>query len=890
MTFLLTDVEGSTALWESSPEAMRLAVARHDRLLTELTERHGGAVVRSRGEGDSFFMVFQRATDAVMAACAIQQALHAEAWQLDPPIRVRIGLNTGEAELREGNYFGAVVNRCARLRDLAHGGQVLLSQPTYDLIRDDRPAGVSLLDLGEHRLRGVSEPVRVFQIVDPELPSAFPPLRIMETRPNTLPVQVTSLIGRESQAAEIANLLRGDGVRLLTLTGPGGIGKTRLAIEVARRIAEEGRLAVVFAELAPIASPALVPHAIAGALGVRERLGRPLLETIADTLRAARLLLVLDNCEHVLGGAASAVQALRRACPEVQILATSRAPLGMSGEVTWSVPLLTVGAGAASPDAPGYGEAVQLFVERARLRMSEFGLSASNALAVVEICRRLEGLPLAIELAAARIQLLPPAAMLARLARALSFLVGGPHDVPARQQTLRAAIAWSYDLLDEAERAAFRQLGVFAGGLSLEAAEAVWLPGAGSGRFDSGGGAGVASPSRSGPAAPDLLQILESLLAKNLLRREGADEPRYAMLETIREYALEQLEASGELDATRGRCTAFFLAFAEDESEKLLGRDQLAALGRIDAELDNLRAVLGWCRDGEVADRGLRLAGALVLYWQDRGFANEGRYWVTTMLALPGASARTAGRARALYAAAILASSRGDIATHRSCTQESAEIYRASGQLLEAGRSLSMQAVAETRLGNLGVARALLAESVTIARERGDPWGLAFALGQLGAVAYQEHDLDDARWYREEAAAVARANHDRHTLGLSLAGLALVARMQGRREESAKLFHETLLVGSELNDHWIIPRALGGLAGAAVLAEEYRRAARLFGVMVAMRELSGIGEATGFFRAMCERDETEAREALGSDAFQAAWEEGRTMGPEQAIAYALDDA
>ena len=878
ITFLLTDIEGSTALWEASPEAMHLAVARHDALLTEQVEQHGGVVVRNRGEGDSFFTVFQRATDAVAAARGVQQALHAEAWQVDPPIRVRIGLYTGEAELREGNYYGAVVNRCARLRDRAYGGQVLVSQTTYDLIRDDPPAGVSLLDLGEHRLRGVSQPVRVFQVLDPELPRVFPPLRTVETWPNNLPVQATSLIGRERQAAEIADLLLRDGVRLLTLTGPGGIGKTRLAIEVAGRIAEEGHLAVVFAELAPIASPALVQQAIAGALGVRERVDRPLLETIADALRAARLLLVLDNCEHVLGGTASAVQALRRACPEVQILATSRAPLGMSGEVTWSVPLLTVGADdAARPDAPGYGGAVQLFVERARLRMSEFSLSASNTPAVVEICRRLEGLPLAIELAAARIQLLPPAAMLARLDRALPFLVGGPHDVPARQQTLRAAIAWSYDLLDDAERAAFRQLGVFASGFSLEAAEAVWLSGAGPGRSEPDGDASATSRSPSGHAAPDLLQILESLLAKNLLRREHADDPRYSMLETIREYALEQLEASGERDAIRDRCAAFFLAFAEAESERLLGRDQLASLGRIDAELGNLRAVLGWSREGSVADLGLRLAGALVLYWQHRGFANEGRDWVTAMLERPEASARTVGRARALYAAAILASSRGDIVTQRALTEESAEIYLASGQLLEGGRSLAMQAVAETRLGNLALARTLLAESVTIARDRGDQWGLAFALGQLGAIAYQERDFDAARRFREEAAAVARANHDRHTLGLSLAGLGLVARMQGHLEESARLFHETLLVSSELNDHWTIPRALGGLAGAAVLAEEYQRAARLFGVMVAMREMSGIGEATGFFRALCERDEAEARAALGSEAFLAAWEEGRTM-------------
>jgi predicted ATPase/class 3 adenylate cyclase len=887
----MTDIEGSTALWERLPEAMRLTVARHDALLAEQIKRHGGVVVRSRGEGDSFFAVFPRARDAVAAARDIQQALRVEAWPTRTPLRVRIAVHTGEAELRDGDYYGTAPNRCARLRAVAHGGQVLLSLPTCDLIRDAPPERVNLLDLGEYQLKDLLRPERVFQIADPDLPSAFPPLRTLEAQPNNLPVQTTTLIGREREVAEITHQLLDD-VRLLTLTGPGGIGKTRLAVEVARRLTERGLLSVAFAELAPIADPTLIPHAIAGAVGVRERVDRPLLETVADLLRSARLLLLLDNCEHLVAGCGAAAQALRRACPELRILATSRAPLGVSGEVTWSVRLLTVGAGEAlEPEAHEHGEAVQLFVERARLKLPGFSLNAENAEAVVEICRHLDGLPLAIELAAARIQLLPPAAMLSRLSRRLALLVGGPQDLPTRQQTMRAAISWSHDLLNDTERAVFRQLGIFAGGFSLEAAEAVCTSGNNDGCSRSDGrDTAMSLASAVSIPASDLLDVLDSLLAKNLLRQERTvDEPRFTILETIREYAREQLQASGELDAIRDRCAAFFLALAEEAAHKLLGRGQLEWLGRLDVELDQLRAVFGWSRNGEISGEvGLRLAGALVMYWEFRGLTIEGHDWVTAMLATPEASARTVAKARALYSAAFLAAMRGDFAAQRSLAQESATIFEQAGKLQEAGRSLTEQAVAESRLGDSVVARALLEHSVAIAREHGDQWGLAFALTQLGAVTFQESDFAAARNFRASAASVARAIRDRHTLGLALAGLGQVARVQGNHDESAKLFKETLLVSSEIGDQWIMPRALGGLAGAAVLAADYDRAARLFGITAAMRAVSGIGEAAGSFRIVYERDEGEARTALGDEVFVAAWVEGREMTLEQAVAYALE--
>jgi predicted ATPase/class 3 adenylate cyclase len=866
VTLMFTDIEGSTSLIYRLGDHYAEVLETHRRLVRMVVEQHNGREVDNQGDG--FFIVFPRASDAVAAAVALQRALAAQASLSEAEVRVRIGLHTGEPQSISAGYVGLDVHWAARLCATGHGGQVLLSDATRALVKPTLPPGISLRGLGEYRLKDIQRPERIFQLVIDGLPDQFPPLRTLDARAHALPVQTTTLIGREREVAEITRLLLRDDVRLVTLTGPGGIGKTRLAVEVARRLAEDGQMAVAFTELAPIADPTLVPHAIAGAVGVRERAGRPLLETLAEVLRPARLLLVVDNCEHVVAGCAAVAQALRRACPDLCILATSRAPLEVSGEVTWSVPLLAVSAdGAPGSAAPALAEAVQLFVDRARLTRPGFGLTDKNAEVVEEICRRLEGLPLAIELAAARIRLLPPDAMLARLDQRLRLLVGGPRDLPQRQQTLRDAIAWSYDLLNDAEQMAFRRLGIFAGGFSLDAAETVCTP------------------------AANLLDLLDSLLAKNLLRQERTTgEPRFTMLETIREYAREQLEASGELAAVRDRCAVFFLSLAEETAQKLLGREQLAWLQRLDTELDHLRAVFGWSRTGEIdADIGLRLAGALVMYWVFRGFAIEGHDWVTAMLALPDAAARTVARARALYSAAFIVAMRGDFAAQRALTQESAAIFQEAGHLQEAGRALAEQAVGEIRLGAMVVARALLEKSVEIAREHGDQWGLTFALGQLGAIAYHDADLTAARRFREEAAAVARAIGDRHTLGMALAGLALVARLQEHYDESEQLFHETLLLSGELKDQWVMPRALGGLAGAAVLAANYERAARLFGATAAMREVSGTGEAARSFRGAYERDEAEARATLGEEAFAVAWADGRAMSLEQAVAFALGE-
>jgi predicted ATPase/class 3 adenylate cyclase len=501
VTFLFTDVEGSTALWEQHPAPMAAALARHDALVREAIHAHGGVVVK--GTGDGAHAAFATAADGLAAALAAQQALQAAPWGATGPVRVRMALHTGEAELRDGDYFGPPINRAARLLAAGHGGQTLLSLAAAELVRDALPAGVRLRDLGEHRLRDLQRPERVFQLVAPGLPTDFPALRSLDSRPHNLPVQPTPFIDREREVPAVRGLLARQEVRLLTLTGPAGTGKTRLALQVAAEALDEFADGVYFVPLAPISDPGLVVPAVAQALGVREVAGHALVEGLHEALRARpRLLLVLDNFEQVLG-AAPRVAALLAACPRLNVLVTSRAVLHLAGEHDFPVPPLTLPERRTLPPLERLAqyEAVRLLLERARAALPDFAITDANAPAVAEICHRLDGLPLALELAAARVRHLSPQALLARLERRLPLLTGGPRDLPARHRTLRGAIAWSYDLLGPEEQALFRRLAVFAGGCTLEAAEAVC--GAGS-----PGGAQL----EAGPAVLDGL----GLLAHNL--------------------------------------------------------------------------------------------------------------------------------------------------------------------------------------------------------------------------------------------------------------------------------------------------------------------------------------------------------------------------------------
>ena len=909
VTFLLTDLEGSTALWDRDPEAMRPALARHDALVGTAVERHGGTLIRAQGAGDSHLAVFTRVGDAVSAARAIQDAIVAEPWSTPTPLRIRIGLHTGEAEVRDGGYYGAAFNRCARLLEIGHGGEIVLSEVTASLVRDAVPAGWALRDLGERRLRGLSRAEHAYQLVPNGAPTASPTARALDGWPRTLPVETTSLVGRGRDLEQIQAMIR-SGARIVTLTGPGGVGKTRLAIQVAAELAGELGGGAAFVALATVVDPTLVGPTIAHTLGVQELPGQSVAETLIEHLRSTNLVLVLDNFEQV-ATAAPLVNELLGAASGLRVLVTSRALLHISGEHDHPVQPLAVPVGVASPvgehavdEALGF-EAVRLFVERARALKPDFALSVETAPIVVEICRRLDGLPLAIELAAARARLLPPRALLARLERRLPLLTAGPADLPVRQQTLRGAIAWSYDLLDSEEKRLFRLLAVFAGGISLDAAERVV--------------SGAAHPS-----SLDTLEGLASLLDKSLLRTvdQPDDEPRYAMLDTIREYGLEQLEAGGDLDDARRRHATYFLTLAEDAEARLAGPDQARWLDRLDLEHDNLRAALQWYAEHD-AGSGLRLAAALWRFWYVRAYFAEGRSWLARLLTRPEAGARTITRALALNGAGNLAYNQGDYATAEACHQESLEIrgelgdrQGIAGSLNNLGliardrgdfaraialfeeavginRTLGNRTWEAINLGNLGIAlheaddlaraRALLDESLGIFRSLDDQWGLGMTLSSLAAVAGDGGDVTTARTLYAESLECRRRVGDRRGIAATLFGLGRLSFFAGDPAAAGADLRASLALASEIGDRPGTARALEALAALAATVGQVERAAGLLGAAEALRE--GLEARMGWLELQTYREARAATDA-GGPPVATARAEGRAR-PERAVERAL---
>jgi predicted ATPase/class 3 adenylate cyclase len=620
VTILFTDIEGSTHLWEQFPHAMQGALARHDALLRQAVQAHNGHVIKSTGDG--LHAMFEAAGDAVLAVIAAQRALQTEPWGEIGPFWVRMGLHTGEVVQREGDYFAPAMNRAARLMAAGHGGQILLSAATYELVRDHLPAGVIIRDLGEHRLKDLIRSERIFQLGAADLRVSFPSLNTLDSRPNNLPAQSTSFFARERALAALRALLDRPDVRLLTLTGPGGIGKTRLSVQLAAELLDTYAHGAFFVPLAALSDPMLVASAIAQVLGLREAGDRPLQETLLSYLRDKELLLILDNFEQVVS-AAPLVGALVAGAPQLKVVVTSRRVLDLSGEQQFAVPPLTVPEPqrVVSLDVLTQYEAVALFIQRAQLAKPDFVVTNDNAPAVAEICARLDGLPLAIELAAARIKVLPPAALLARLEHRLPLLTGGARDSPVRQQTMRSAIAWSYDLLHEREKVLFRRLSVFVGGCTLRAVEAVC--------------------DAQGTLGPDVLDSISTLVDESLLRlqaglsieQEGSGEPRFGMLDTIREYALERLAESGEGDTIRQHHAAYYLGMVDEADAQLRGVERQLWLDRLEVEHDNLQAALGWSEtEARDTEAGSRLVGALSWFWFLRGYLKPGARWLEDAL------------------------------------------------------------------------------------------------------------------------------------------------------------------------------------------------------------------------------------------------------------------
>jgi predicted ATPase/class 3 adenylate cyclase len=628
VTFLFTDIEGSTRLWEEHPEAMKAALARHDELLRDAIEAQGGHVVKSTGDG--VHAVFTTAHDALNAAISGQQVLQAESWNTTP-IAVRMGVHTGETEHREGDYFGSALNRAARLMGVAHGGQIVVSQVTGGLVTDELPDGVSLVDLGEQRLRDLSRPERVFQLVAPGVRESFPPLRSVNAFPGNLPVQLTSFVGRDDDVAGVAKALTES--RLVTLTGVGGVGKTRLAIQIAAELVPRFVDGVWLCELAATNDPDLLGQVLVAALGVQPRPGRSLAESVCDYLSGKQALIILDNCEHLLDAAAGIAEAILLAALGVRVLATSREPLGVAGERLLGVPSLRV-ASEPSLEAIAACEAVQLFMERAEATRPGLELDATNADQIVEICRRLDAIPLAIELAAARLTSMSPGDIAGLLDERFRLLTGGRRRGVERHHTLRATVEWSYSLLGERERTIFDRLGVFAGSFDADAATAV----AGDDAL----------------AAWDVRDGLADLVAKSMIvLDDGPDaSTRFRLLETLRQYALERLDDTGHTEHYRRSHAEHYATFAEGAGHGLEGPDEAAWVGRFDAERDNLRAAVAWALDAQPAgdsELGLRIIAALGGQSFSRPATGVGE-WAEA--ALEQGETSTPGRRTAVFAAA----------------------------------------------------------------------------------------------------------------------------------------------------------------------------------------------------------------------------------------------
>jgi len=616
VTFLFTDIEGSTKLARTHPDVWETARARHHSILKSAIESNNGYIFQVIG--DAFCLAFHNAGDALKAAIKAQQDLQNEVWG-DVEIRVRMGIHIGEAEVQpDGQYQGYLaLSQVQRIMSAGHGGQVLLSGATENLLRGGLPEGVHLLDLGRHNFKDVPQAVRVFQVDAPDLQRDFPPLRTFDILPNNLPAQLTSFVGREKELEDVKRLLKD--THMLTLIGPGGTGKTRLSIQAANDVLSQYPDGVWLVDLAPILDPLLVPRTTAITIGLRDEPKRLVIDMLCDYLGRKKMLIILDNCEHLVNACAQMADRILHAAPEVQILAGSREALGIAGEVTYRVPSLKVPDMDHLPPIESLSqyEAVKLFIDRATAAIPDFKVTNENAPALAQVCHRLDGIPLAIELAAGKIRVLSVEQIAQRLDDRFRLLTGGSRTAMERHQTLRAAVDWSYNLLPLEEQLLFKRLSVFLGGWMLEAAEAV---------------CGIETKS-GGISSDDVLALLEGLVNKSLvITEEEHGESRYRMLETIRQYANEKLVESGESDTLRDKHLEYFLNLAETAEPHLIRHEQLEWFARLDADYENIRKALEFSLNLDRVEPKLNFCKYMDWYWRTRGYWQEGLNWCTRAL------------------------------------------------------------------------------------------------------------------------------------------------------------------------------------------------------------------------------------------------------------------
>jgi len=864
VTFLFTDIEESTRLLRQLGDHYADVLAEYRRLLRVVCHERRGKEVDT--QGDACFVAFLSARNALTAAVAAQRAINVHVWPEGVSLRVRMGLHTGEALAAETEYVGMDVHRAARICAAGHGGQILVSQTTRDIIEARPLEGLILRDLGEHRLKDLGQAQHLYQIILPDVPSEFPPLKSLGILPNNLPVQLTSFVGRGREMAEVKRLL--NSTRLLMLTGTGGSGKTRLALQVAAELLDQYHDGVRLVELAPLSDPTLIPQTVASTLGVHEEPGRPLTETLADFLRPKSLLLLLDNCEHLLSPCAQLVDVLLRLCPTLRILATSREALGITGETTYRLPSLSLPDVAPLPlKRLAQYEAVRLFMDRAAAALPTFKVTTQNAKAVATICQQLDGIPLAVELAAVRVKTLSVEHIAERLHDRFKLLTGGSRTAMPRHQTLRAALDWSFALLSEPERAMLRRLTVFSGGFTLEAAEAVCQ-----GQDVNG---------------VEVLDLLARLVEKSLVVFQES-EKRYRLLETVRQYGREKLLESGEEAATCRKHRDWYLELAEHADVQLHTPRQRVWLDLLDIEHDNLRAALTWSTTAQAdPEAGVRLAAALRWFWHSHGHYYEARQWLERAQdAEDGVSA--SARARALNTAGLMAWRQADFGRAETLIREALALAQKVGDKSEIALALHQSAHIEEMRGSYGAATTLFEESVALYREVKDQWGLASTLACFGDTKRSLGEYERAVQLYEESMALYEGPVYGRAVSISRLKLGIMARIQGDYDRASGLLREALTLIQESGNQMIIASCLVAIGEVAGGKGQPERAVRLYGAAERLREVVGVAiEPTD--RADYDRNVDSARDMLGEKAFEVARADGRAMTQEQAVEYALSD-
>ena len=824
LSFLFTDIEGSSRYWDQQPEVMRRALARHDEILRSAIAAQGGRVFHTAG--DAFCAAFPNAPATLAAAVQAQQALSGEPWELDRPMRVRMVIHTGEVRPKGDDYQGPSLNRLGRMLQVCHGGQILLSMAAEELAHDRLPEGVSLLDLGRHRFRDLVSPETLFQVLAPGLTEAFPPLTSLDATPNNLPIQLTRFIGRETELAEVTSLIAS--TRLLTLTGPGGTGKTRLALQASAETLPGFPDGAWLVELAPLADPETVLPGIAALLKVRSLPETTWMEVLSAYLRSRSLLLLLDNCEHLIETCARLSGELLSLCPGLKILASSREPLGIAGEIVYRVPSLTLPASQpASPDDLLQAEAARLFVDRATALQPRFRLTPQNASAIAQICLRLDGIPLALELAAARVRIFTPEQIAARLDDTFRLLTGGSRSALPRQQTLEALIDWSYDLLQEDELILFRRLAVFAGGWTFEAAESLWT------QFEVS-----AAPALDVP--PSSLDLLEQLVNKSLVQVDDETmlgESRFNYLETIRQYARSRLLASGEMEAARDVHLAFFSALIHQASKEVLGARQAGWLQRLDRELDNIRTALDWALQRDPV-LGLEMSGELALFWDRRGHGSEGLRWlqegmkhVSSMPPEQGESLlrRKRARAAALLAQGLSQVAQGAYGQAMGSLKECVAAWREIGDRASMAFPLAMLGFQHSLIGDMPAAVKYAEEALAIANETGEEMAVGLAMSALAREkTMREHDYEAGRVYAEEGARRLRASGNEWFAHTMLMGIGLTGLLQGNLSEARSRLQESFDYFDAFGDRHFANVTRSGLAEVARAEGDYVQANRLY--------------------------------------------------------------